>query len=178
MWEVDKRGFVDVNGVKRARNETTLRSVQNYFDCLLCGYILVYLLQNQVFVDCEGDCQDKQFLIDRFPFIHYYFIVDAIITLLLPAYVYLSKIMICQTENHNRMVTLSMFQFQLMLDGNLTEKQKRIQKQIRAQQEQERRMQLLNDLHLDAVLNLDIPDFKVEDDESEDDNDSDLEPVE
>lgn len=97
--EINDRGTFNVHGIKRAPVETTLRSIQIYFDCLLIGLLAYYLIQN------------LQTQVKQYPLIHFCMIWSAITTFLLPGYVYLSQIQISKSENMNRVVTLSMLQF-------------------------------------------------------------------
>lgn len=46
-WEVDQKGVLNEHGLKRAPIESTLRSFQIYFDCLLCGCIIFYMITHE-----------------------------------------------------------------------------------------------------------------------------------
>ena len=37
------RGVLDVNGVMRAPIESAFKSVEVFFDCILCGYVVHYM---------------------------------------------------------------------------------------------------------------------------------------
>jgi hypothetical protein len=41
--EVEMRGVLDVNGVMHAPIESALKSIEVFFDCILCGYVVHYM---------------------------------------------------------------------------------------------------------------------------------------
>jgi len=44
-WEISSYGVQDVNGVFRAPNEYVLLLIQIFFDCIIFGFCINYLLQ-------------------------------------------------------------------------------------------------------------------------------------
>ena len=43
-YDIAKNGTVDVNGVKRAPRESFLNNIEVFFDCILFGYIIKVML--------------------------------------------------------------------------------------------------------------------------------------
>lgn len=149
-WEIDNRGVRNIHGIKRAPIESVMRSVQIYFDCLICGFITYYIITNKEQVE-------------HYPIMHFCIIMDGLVTLFLPGYVYISQIAITANENFCRIVTLSMFQYYKMRDGEMTKKERRQKEAERQQAEQKERIQRMNLMfEPEIVMNVESRSYEVD----------------
>ena len=85
-WEVSKYGQMDVNGILRARREDMLKTVEIFIDCIIFGYSINHLVNLS-----EKDFHDL-------PYIHYWIIIDCILMFFTLAYVYVTQLMIVNSE--------------------------------------------------------------------------------
>ena len=97
--EIKQKGEFDINGVKRAKVETILKTVQVFFDCILVGFAVNFLIEY------------GWSFIQAAPFANYFLIFDLIMTITTLGYIYFSQIMIIQSEITKNIYTLSYMQF-------------------------------------------------------------------
>jgi len=94
--EIKKYGRLDVNGVKRAKWESVLSSVQIFIDCGLIGYIYNHLAGMS-----WADIQSLPILVVIF---------DCLVMLFSLSYIYVIKIIIQDSETVKNMFTLHTLQ--------------------------------------------------------------------
>ena len=49
FYDIEKNGRMDINGVKRATNESKLSSLQFFIGCIIIGFTLNHMLQVEDF---------------------------------------------------------------------------------------------------------------------------------
>ena len=47
VYDIAKNGKVDINGVKRAPRESILNNIEVFFDCILFGYIIKLMMDQE-----------------------------------------------------------------------------------------------------------------------------------
>ena len=98
MYEIKREGQLDVYGVKRARKEQLLKNFQIFFDCILFGFTMDFLL--------TGGLQAFQ---DN-PYANFWIMFDSFVTISILGYVYVSQLMMIKGEVTKNLYTLSYLQ--------------------------------------------------------------------
>ena len=86
-----------MNGILAAKNETLLKSVETFFDCMLLGYVLKHLI----------DIREN---IHYFPYFTYWVMIDIIIMFFCLSYSYLTQRMQIEGEITKNIYTLYFIQ--------------------------------------------------------------------
>lgn len=78
--DIKNNGKPDVHGVLRARRESSLKNIENFLNCIICGFIVktIYDIRNDINVFGE--------------FI-FCIMTDIIVTVLFPIYSYVTKVL-------------------------------------------------------------------------------------
>jgi hypothetical protein len=98
VWEIKHYGKLDINGVARAQKETFLKTFEVFMDCLIFGFTI-----NHIFSLSWKDFQDH-------PYVHFWMIIDFMVMFLTLSYVYMTKLMIINSEITKNIYSLHFIQ--------------------------------------------------------------------
>jgi len=104
-YDIAKNGTVDVNGVKRAPRESFLNNIEVFFDCILFGYII------KLMMDQESDEFHKS------AYQTYWLIIDMIIMFCTQPYM-----VICAKFQVDGEITKNLYSLQFVQVNSLKEK--------------------------------------------------------
>ena len=96
--EIAKRGKLDFNGIRRAKNESMLKTMQIIYDCIVLGYALNYWL--------TGGRTKFQTV----PYANFWIMFDLLVMIALLAYTYMSQFMMITGEVTKNLYSLAFLQ--------------------------------------------------------------------
>jgi len=101
-WEIEKYGKLDINGIVRAKKESMLSTFEIFLDCIIFGYSTNYLF---------GLSTD---FYSSAPYVHFWIVFDCCMMLLSLIYIYLTQLMIVQSEITKNIFSLHFLQHRLL----------------------------------------------------------------
>jgi hypothetical protein len=97
-WEIKHFGKIDVNGVARAQVETFLKTIEVFIDCIIFGYTMNHIF-SMTWVEFQA-----------YPYVHFWIIIDFMIMFLTLGYVYMTKLILINSEITKNIYSLHFLQ--------------------------------------------------------------------